>query len=76
MTMKNALSPRNDRLWAVYIQPPAVEHLRTATESLAEYLVQLVGQAERDMQSVDKTLLLAVHHAVCEGLAEVRQWNS
>ena len=57
-------------------EPVAVARLRYATEELSDYLRQLAGDAARDLSLVNIERLLHIHHAVCEGLAEIRQWEA
>ena len=56
-------------------QPAAVQHLREFTDFLASGLPAMQRAMRENLAKIDVSRALAVHHAVVEGLAEVRQWE-
>ena len=53
----------------------AVGHLRIFTVFLASGLPEMQRAMCGDLAKIDVSRVLAMHHAVIEGLAEVRQWE-
>ena len=58
------------------VVPKSVENLAQATDELSDLLRQMAADAADDATRVHFERLLSVHHAVCEGLAEIRQWRT